>query len=302
MSDYYELEPSKSNFKTLSIQTTYKCQQTCSNCYLGEMLNNSSIPDVDIDKFEIALKALPKRTDIRFIGAEPTMNPNLIKLIKIARKSGHRPSLLTNGLKLRRLPYAQELKDAGLNLLGISMNGGLENDVYLDFDNGRYAKSKMIALDNIFKVKMLPHINVIVDPSNVHIIEPLINYIVETALKHNIKFSPTKFPVMIRLKSVGKMGFYKDTHTFDIHELKDIVTNLHGPGIEFIDTIDGHLEKRSLTYKFNTAAGIMLGKITDWSVDDDGIPDSGSTRRGILTDNYKVAPFFEYYAKTQEKL
>ena len=113
MSDYYELEPSKSEFKTLSIQTTYKCQQTCSNCYLGEMLNNSSIPDVDIIKFEKAIKSLPNRTDIRFIGAEPTMNPNLVKLIKIARKSGHRPSLLTNGLKLRRLPYAQELKEIG---------------------------------------------------------------------------------------------------------------------------------------------------------------------------------------------
>jgi|TARA_B110000902_G_scaffold38174_1_gene40472 uncharacterized radical SAM superfamily Fe-S cluster-containing enzyme len=266
------------------------------------MLNNDSIPDIDLVRFEEAIKALPKRTDIRFIGAEPTMNTDLIKLIKIVRTSGHRPSLLTNGLKLRREPYAQELKDAGLNLLGISMNGGLEDKVYMDFDNGKYAKSKMIALENIFKVKMLPHINVILDPSNVHVVAPLIEYIVEMALKHNVKFSPTKFPVMIRLKSVGKMGFFKDTHTFTIHELKKIVTDLHGNGIEFIDTIDGHVEKRSLTYKFETAAGVMLGKITDWTVDDDGIPDSGSSRRGILTDDYKVAPFFEYYAKTQSKL
>tara|TARA_R110002074_G_scaffold57366_2_gene141262 strand:+ start:160 stop:960 length:801 start_codon:yes stop_codon:yes gene_type:complete len=266
------------------------------------MLNNDSIPDVDLVRFEEAIKALPKRTDIRFIGAEPTMNTDLIKLIKIVRTSGHRPSLLTNGLKLRREPYAQELKDAGLNLLGISMNGGLEDKVYMDFDNGKYAKSKMIALENIFKVKMLPHINVILDPSNVHVVAPLIEYIVEMALKHNVKFSPTKFPVMIRLKSVGKIGFFKDTHTFTIHELKKIVTDLHGNGIEFIDTIDGHVEKRSLTYKFETAAGVMLGKITDWTVDDDGIPDSGSSRRGILTDDYKVAPFFEYYAKTQSKL
>lgn len=302
MSLYYELCPSQNEFKTLSIQTTYKCQQTCSNCYLGEMLNNNNIPDIDPIRFEKAIRLLPRRTDIRFIGAEPTMNPNLIDLIKIVRNNGHRPSLLTNGLKLRREPYAQKMKDAGLNLLGISMNGGLENDIYLDMDNGKYAKSKMIALENIFKVKMLPHINVILDPSNVHVVEPLINYIVEMALKHNVKFSPTKFPVMIRLKSVGKMGFYKDTHTFNIHELKEIVNNLHGNNIEFIDTIDGHLEKRSLTYSFPTKAGIMLGKITDWTVDDEGIPDSGSTRRGILTDNYRVAPFFEYYARKHEEI
>lgn len=302
MTNYYELPTSQNEFKTLSIQTTYKCQQACANCYLGKMLNNDSIPDVDLVRFEEAMKALPKRTDIRFIGAEPTMNADLVKLIKIVRTSGHRPSLLTNGLKLRREPYAQALKDAGLNLLGISMNGGLEDEVYMDFDNGKYAKSKMIALENIFKVKMLPHINVILDPSNVHVVAPLIEYIVEMALKHNVKFSPIKFPVMIRLKSVGKMGFFKDTHTFTIHELKKIVTDLHGDEIEFIDTIDGYIEKRSLNYKFQTAAGVMLGKITDWTVDDDGIPDSGSARRGILTDDYKVAPFFEYYAKAQSEL
>ena len=302
METYFEIDPSLNEFKTLSIQTTYKCQQHCSNCYLGEMLNNDSIPDVDYQRFESAIRSLPNRTDIRFIGAEPTMNPELPKLIQIVRKSGHRPSLLTNGLKLRRLPYAQELKDSGLNLLGISMNGGLDNDVYMDFDNGKYAKSKSIALENCFKVKLLPHINVILDPSNIHIVEPLIEYIVEMALKHNIKFSPIKFPVMIRLKSIGKMGYYKDSHTFSIQELKKIVTDMHGDDINFINTIDGHLEKRSLTYSFPTKAGIMLGKITDWTVDDDGVPDSGSTRRGILTDNYKVAPFFEYYVKQQSEM
>ena len=300
--NYFEVDPSLSEFKTLSIQTTYKCQQHCANCYLGEMLNNNLIPDVDPVRFAKAIRALPHRHDIRFIGAEPTMNPDLIELIKITRECGHRPSLLTNGLKLRRESYTQSLKDAGLKLLGISMNGGLENDVYLDFDNGKYAPSKMTALDNIFKVNMLPHINVILDPSNIHIVEPLIEYIVETALKYNRRFSPITFPVMIRLKSIGKMGYYKDSYTYSLDELKQIVMDMHGDSIKFINTIDGHTEQRSLMYSFPTKAGTMLGKITDWTVDDEGVPDAGSTRRGILTDNYKVAPFFEYYKKTQEEL
>jgi len=300
--NYFEIDPSLSKFKTLSIQTTHKCQQHCANCYLGDMLNNNLIPDVDKNKFIKAISALPHRHDIRFIGAEPTMNPDLIELIKITRQCGHRPSLLTNGLKLRRESYAQSLKDAGLKLLGISMNGGLDENVYKEFDNGKYAKSKMIALDNIFKVNMLPHINVILDPTNLHIVEPLIDYIVETALKYNRRFSPITFPVMIRLKSIGKMGFYRDTYTYSLDELKEIVMNMHGDSIKFINMVDGHLEQRSLMYSFPTKAGIMLGKITDWTVDDDGVPDAGSTRRGILTDNYKVAPFFEYYKKTQEEL
>ena len=44
----------------------------------------------------------------------------------------------------------------------------------------------------------------------------------------------------------------------------------------------------------------MYGKATDWSIDDDGLPDSGSKRRGILTDDYKIEPFFEYYGKIDE--
>ena len=148
MTEYYELEPSANTFKTLSIQTTYQCQQTCANCYLGDMLNNDDIPDVDIVRFEQAIRQLPNRTDIRFIGAEPTMNDYLTKMIKIVRQSGHRPSLLTNGLKLRRDVYVKELKESGLNLLGISMNGGTNTELYQLFDNGKYAKSKMTRTDD----------------------------------------------------------------------------------------------------------------------------------------------------------
>ena len=300
--DYYELEPEDNTFKTISIQTTHKCQLKCSNCYLGSMLNNENLPEVDYYKFADVITRLPTRCDIRFIGAEPTLNKALPALIKLTRQSGHRPSLLTNGIKLRKESYVKELKGAGLNLLGLSMNGGLDNTLYEIFDGGRYAEHKMAALENCFKFKLLPHINTIIDPTNIHIVEPLIDFVIDTASKHNIKFSPTKFPVMIRLKSIGKIGYFRDTYSYNLQELKQIVKELHGDNIQFIDTINGHLEKRSLIYSFNTKIGDMLGKITDWTVDDDGVPDSGSSRRGILTDNYKIAPFFEYYVKKEKEL
>jgi len=264
------------------------------------MLNDSSIPDIDIDKFNDVLNKLPNRTDIRFIGAEPTMYPNLPYLIRTVRKKGHRPSLLTNGLKLRKESYVKELKDAGLNLLGISMNGGLDDEVYKEFDGGKYAKLKTIALDNCFKYNILPHINVIIDPTNIHIIQDLINYIVECALRYNRKFSLIKYPVMLRLKSIGKIGNYRDTHTYSLSEMVDVMSSLHD--IKSSNKIDGYEENRSLIYNFDTEAGKMWVKLTDWTVDDDGVPDAGSNRRGILTDNYKVAPFFEYYVGKHERL
>ena len=295
--DYFELDPEHNIFKTLSIQTTYKCQMKCSNCYLGSMLNDESIADVDIVQLTTLLSKLPSRCDIRFIGAEPTMNPFLVDLIRAARRCGHRPSLLTNGIKLRDEQYVVSLKQAGLNMLGLSMNGGLDDEVYKQFDGGKYAKVKAQALNNCFKHKILPHVNLILDPTNIHVVEPLIDFITSTALSNGIAFSPRKFPVALRIKSIGQMGNYRKTKTLSMSKMVEIMSDVHKQKIEIDSTVDGYCEHHSVMYKFETEAGTMLGKITDWSVDDDGVPDAGSKRRGIITDNYKIAPFFEYYVR-----
>ncbi len=298
--NYYELKPEENTFKTIIIQTTYQCQMKCSNCYLGDMLNDDSIPNVDYDKLSSVLEKLPSRCDIRFIGAEPTLNKQLPELLKLVRDKGHRPSMLSNGLKLSREPYAKELKDAGLNTLGLSMNGGTDDSVYQLYDNGKYAKQKMKALENCFKVKIIPHINIIVTPLNLHVLKPLLSLIVDLAIKNKIVISPIKFPVMIRPKSIGQMGNFLDTKSYNLNELSEIISVLTGVSVDDImkhTNVDGYNEVGTLVFPFKTEAGDMLCKITDWNVDDDGVIDGGSWRRGILTDNYTIAPAFEYYAK-----
>ena len=286
------MRPEENTFKTISIQTTYKCQMKCANCYLGDMLNNDKFADIDLDKYEDVLKRLPNRCDIRLIGAEPTMNPNLFELVRIARKHGHRPSLLTNGLKLRSYEYSRELKKSGINMLGISMNGGLDDDMYELLDNGRYAKQKMIALENCFKFKIIPHVNVILIPDNAHILVPLADHMLRLAEKYNM----TKYPIMLRVKSVGEVGNYLKTHTYRIDEMIGLLR--HSFGYFPVDfTVNGYKEKNTCVFKFPNG---LLGKITDWTLDDDGIPDSNSKRRGILTDKYEIMPFFEYYSQIEE--
>lgn len=288
-----KVDPIHNIFKTISVQTTYKCQMKCSNCYLGDMLNNEKYKDVDPIKFKNALEQLPNRCDIRFIGAEPTLNTNLFELVSIARKAGHRPSLLTNGLKLRSYEYTKALKAAGVNMLGISMNGGIYDESYQLMDNGRYAKQKMIALENCFRFKIMPHINFIMVPENVHALKPLVTYIEELIEKYNFK----KFPVMIRVKSVGQVGTFMNTHTYNLPEMVQIL-NHELRGIENISfKVNGYEEKNTCTFKLKSG---LLGKITDWTLDDEGVPDSGSTRRGILTDDYKIQPFFEYYSDIED--
>ena len=37
----------------------------------------------------------------------------------------------------------------------------------------------------------------------------------------------------------------------------------------------------------------MFVRLVDWSIDDEGVPDSENEFRGRITPNWKIAPFFE---------
>ncbi len=297
---YNTIEPQNNTFKTILVQTTYFCQMKCSNCYLGDMLNNKNIPDVDFDRLSEVLGNLPNRCDIRLLGAEPTMNPQILDLIKLIREKGHRPSMLTNGLKLSNEFFVQKLKKAGLNTLGISMNGGLCNETYQIYDNGKYAKQKTKALDNCLKNNIVPHINTILTPLNLHTLKPLLEFVVDKALQYDIKFSPMKFPIMLRPKSIGKMGNFLNEKTYSLQELAEIISVLTNKKVNDImdsKNIDGFNEKNTRVFTFDTKAGQMLCKLTDWTVDEEGVIDRGSERRGIITHDYRLSPAFEYYAE-----
>ena len=101
---------------------------------------------------------------------------------------------------------------------------------------------------------------------------------------------------MMRIKSVGKMGNYLDTYTYNIYELIDIAKKNFSDFVPVFE-VDGYKETNTCTYKFQTEIGTMYGKCTDWTIDDDGLPDRGSKRRGILTEDYMISPFFEYYGE-----
>ena len=293
------IKPENNPYPILSIQTTYKCNMLCANCYLGDMLNNDEYADLNMNMFKEAISKLPKRTDIRFIGAEPTMNDDLFEMIKIVKKYKHRPQILTNGLKLGQEQYVIDLKKSGLNWLGLSMNGGLDDEVYKKFDNGKYAKLKTRALEYCIKHKIVPHINIILDPTNLHIIKPLYNKIIELCNKYNRRIG-ISFPLTIRIKSIAKMGNYLDTYTFNMDELMKIARDNFGNDLQFNFEMDGLVEKSSCVYSFDTPKGKMGGKITDWTIDDDGIPLSDSKRRGILTEEGMIMSFFDYYADEVE--
>ena len=227
----------------------------------------------------------------------PVRKASNLALLKLQQKD------LTGGQLESMMDLEYDLKKSGLNWLGLSMNGGLDDEVYKRFDNGKYAKLKTRALEYCIKHKIVPHINIIVDPTNLHIINPLINHTIKLCQKYNRKIG-VSFPLTIRIKSVAKMGNFLDTYSFSIDELVRIIKKEFG---KFTDEkiipnfmIDRIQESNTCMVYFETEVGKMGGKVTDWTIDDDGLPLAKSKRRGIITENYEIEPFFEYYGGIDE--
>ena len=136
--NYYEIEPENNTFVEVVADVTHRCNMSCKNCYIP----NRNIPDMDIDRLIDCVSRFPKRTMIRIIGAEPTMRKDLPEIITRVKQAGHKVCVLTNGLRLAKIHYCQQLKDAGLRHIYISMNGVDNDDWYETIDELRCAEKR----------------------------------------------------------------------------------------------------------------------------------------------------------------
>ncbi len=286
--NYYELEPEENTFYSVVADVTHRCNMKCANCYIP----NRTIPDMDKKKFFECISKFPKRAEVRLIGAEPTVREDLDELIWGIRKAGHRPALMTNGLKLVDFDYAKSLKKAGLHTVNISMNGADDDKIYKVMDGQECAQQKTKALDNCAKLNFFINTNtVIMKDLNDRVPFRLYQMMKELKVGNAV----------LRFRNVAQLGRYtyqyEENHTYE--ELIEMIGKQFGKQKADIlkhNTINGHIEERSVLFpveegkKYKT---IQI-KITDWSPQRGVIPDPNSKRRGRITEDFKVAPFFEH--------
>ena len=278
---YFKIQPENNIFDVLIADITHRCNMSCANCYIP----NRDIPDMDVNKLYAFLEKLPKRTYIRLIGAEPTIREDLPDIIRNVKKLGHKVSLTTNGLKLGRRKYVKKLKDSGLRLSLISMNGANNDDIYKILDNGKYANLKVRALRNCMLENMIVNTGTIIAKNiNECTIEDQVNLFFNIMEKTNYK---PKVKPILRFKSVGQLGrsMSKDS-TYAIEELVNIFKNKFD-----IKKSNNQIKNcgTSILYEYKN----VLIRFIDWQVDEDGLVDSENEYRGRITKDWKCAPFFE---------
>jgi len=296
--NYYELEPEDNHFHDVIIDVTHRCNMMCKNCYIP----NRDVPDLDKEKMLDAISRFPARTSIRIIGAEPTMRNDLPEICQRIKDMGHRQILLTNGLRLARKGYAEKLKAHGCNHMYLSLNGVDRDDWYLAIDEMECATKKLLALDAIIANKILLQTGtIVVKGLNEEAPGRLLNLLKAKGVVNAI----------VRIKNVGQLGRYMNDAEGNVklEDLMQLCVDQMGVSWDYlqhwrnkpiIDTLD--VEPDSFMFPLDPNAegkplnrsGIWI-KIANWDTDNlEQIPSPNSFRRGRLTPDFRVAPFFEH--------
>jgi len=296
---YNEVSPENNYYQVIIADITHKCNMTCKNCYIP----NRDHPDMDLERFKDFLSRLPAPITIRLIGAEPTMNRQLPEFIKAIKDNGHRMGLLTNGLRLSHEKYLKMLMDYGLNVVYISMNGVDNDDWYEAIDEMRCAKKKLQAFSNLIKNNVRTETGTIIASGINEEAPARLLHLVDT---HDVK------DILIRIKNVGQIGrqMEDDSKAITMKELVSLCAtqfNISEDYIwEFKEKSGYAMNKEQNTVLFPLEYGartITRGrwiKLTNWISDKDaGIPDPLSERRGRVTQDFNVAPFFEHVKENE---
>jgi molybdenum cofactor biosynthesis enzyme MoaA len=293
--NYYEVKPEDNHFKVIFVDLTHRCNMDCFNCYLP----NRTIPDMNENMLYDVLSRLPERAYIRLIGAEPTLRKDLPEIISKVLEYGHKPSVTTNGLKLASLKYCQELRNAGLRMILLSMNGADEKHIYEKLDNHSHAHElKMQALENCFKTKgfIINTGTIIAKGLNEHTLKRQADIVADLADKYKPKVKP-----VLRVKNIGDLGRYMAGYTMDFQELVNIASQQLNISKSVIkaqrvesgtNKITANNYGESYLFEYRN----VYIRLINWNEEDD-LNDSGingSKNRGRLTEDGMIAPCWEH--------
>lgn len=117
-----KLNPKDRLFQTreYSIYLTLRCNMNCPICLANANYDEYEEPSMEFIKESISDL---KNAHVSLFGGEPTMREDLPEIIRAVKKSGNAPMLFTNGIKIADYGYLKELKDAGLGLVTVPIEG-----------------------------------------------------------------------------------------------------------------------------------------------------------------------------------
>jgi len=120
---FHSLEYVSRDDQSILFEITDKCQLECPHCY---HLPDNKTQDRTIDDILEQLRSFPKESFIVMAGAEPSLRPDFIEVVKSISSMNHfndnAVNILTNGIKFSSVSFCERAVDAGLNSAFIGLN------------------------------------------------------------------------------------------------------------------------------------------------------------------------------------
>jgi radical SAM protein with 4Fe4S-binding SPASM domain len=121
--DITRIEPMSAELSApyrMDLALTYRCQNDCPHCYVGRP---KGFPEISTEQWKRVMDrcwevGIPHVT---FIGGEATLRPDLVDLVRYAEDVGLVTGLQTNGRRLRERAYLDQLLQAGLDHIQITL-------------------------------------------------------------------------------------------------------------------------------------------------------------------------------------
>lgn len=159
------------------LQVTRVCNQKCVFC--SNPANGRTIDWKDAEALVDSF-ALQGATGIILTGGEPTLFPELDRLIAYARSKGLPPRLITNGQKTARPGYLKSLKDAGLEHLHVSLHSHKAEVQGALTGNPQSLSNIRQTLEQAGKLGLTADINTVINKANAGHLSGIVRWVVET--------------------------------------------------------------------------------------------------------------------------
>ena len=175
----FKLRMDKDKLEKIIINVTYECNNNCVYCAIGDRRSLSGDYKYQRDSM---IKARKKGVScIDFDGGEPTLSPNLIRLIHYAKKLGYSQiNLTTNGRILSDMRNAKKICNSGITSILFSLHGpNAEIHERITRTKGSFIEAVQ-GINNVLKLKnkkLDVGINITLADKNIQYLEDFVEFI-----------------------------------------------------------------------------------------------------------------------------
>lgn len=120
------------NISAAWLTTNYTCNCMCDWCYARKILGKNQNMNFDLARQIVKYLKTKGINTITLIGGEPTIYPNILKLIKYIKEQGLKIRIATNGKRFKDMAFAQQIFEAKVDGINISIKGFSEQEYLLN--------------------------------------------------------------------------------------------------------------------------------------------------------------------------